>query len=435
MKTSGLSLFLAPRQPWTHRRWWMVWYCALSLLFLFVAPPFEAPDEPHHLDYVNFVATKRQLPNQLSKENRVEGEGHQPPLYYLALGGLLRLIEADDQVEYVLTSRSQPDPRASKYRSARFLGETDRQSFFLLRLLSWLLSAIAVWLMLSAAARWFADPEPRAYAFAFVSTLPQLQGLSGAINNDSMALLISGAAFYAVAVAYQQSAGRWPFAVLAFALLLAPWTKKTLLVLLPALIPLGWSAMGTGKGRKWVVALAVGAVSIVGLMLATHARYGDPLGSQMERETLGHLVDEKSLFSPYFAGSFWKVLFMSFVCRLGWMSVGLPWLGYLAYLFLALASALGIILGSRDGRFWFAVWCIALSIGSVVYYNLTFEQAQGRFLFPVLAPISWIVGQGMANLFHPKRLPFVLALLLGLNLLALFQTWAFFHAPRLYIGV
>lgn len=71
----------------------------------------------------------------------------------------------------------------------------------------------------------------------------------------------------------------------------------------------------------------------------------------------------------------------------------------------------------------------------MVYYNLTFEQAQGRFLFPVLAPISWVVGQGMANLFHPKRLPFVLALLIGLNLLAIFQAWAFFHAPRFYFGV
>src|ERR671933_10205 len=75
----------------------LVYAAALAALSALLAPPFEAPDEPAHLAYVDFIATRAALPNQYGPDRPLTGhgisptEGHQPPLYYAAAALLLRL--------------------------------------------------------------------------------------------------------------------------------------------------------------------------------------------------------------------------------------------------------------------------------------------------------------------------------------------------------
>ncbi|HEX2513611.1 MAG TPA: hypothetical protein VH257_02835, partial [Chloroflexota bacterium] len=42
----------------------LVYAAVLATLFALLVPPYEAPDEPSHLAYINFMATRAGLPNQ-----------------------------------------------------------------------------------------------------------------------------------------------------------------------------------------------------------------------------------------------------------------------------------------------------------------------------------------------------------------------------------
>jgi hypothetical protein len=57
-----------------------------------------------------------------------------------------------------------------------------------------------------------------------------------------------------------------------------------------------------------------------------------------------------------------------------------------------------------DGRAGLAVVSIGSCFAGVVYYNTTYSQAQGRFLFPVLSLIGVLVALGLqALLAHFRR--------------------------------
>ena len=74
------------------------YFLFLALLFAFIVPPFESPDEPQHLGYINFVAKNTNLPNQYAETEEFLEEGFQLPLYYMAGAFLVRLVTLDRSV-------------------------------------------------------------------------------------------------------------------------------------------------------------------------------------------------------------------------------------------------------------------------------------------------------------------------------------------------
>ena len=71
------------RSAWTVRLF-IALFIGLSVQFAFATPIFEAPDEPQHFSFVNRVANRWRLPNQLERNNGgAEQEGSQPPLFYI----------------------------------------------------------------------------------------------------------------------------------------------------------------------------------------------------------------------------------------------------------------------------------------------------------------------------------------------------------------
>ena len=73
-----------------------------SIVFVFLIPPFEANDEPNHLEYINYVVKNSSLPNQLNEKEKVNIEGHQFPLYYVASAALVKLIWGNSPVNFSL---------------------------------------------------------------------------------------------------------------------------------------------------------------------------------------------------------------------------------------------------------------------------------------------------------------------------------------------
>src|SRR5437868_3906888 len=158
------------------------WFFALAVCFAFLVPPDEAPDEKDHLAYVNFVASRLELPNQLDPARTVYAQGLQAPLYYV-LGAIpVRLLLDDHKVD--MTPVGNPAhawnggtridvPLTLDTSPAIFAMRADRAVFYLLRLLSVLYAVINV-RYIAKIGQVVADGVPqRVLVPLFAATLPQ----------------------------------------------------------------------------------------------------------------------------------------------------------------------------------------------------------------------------------------------------------------------
>jgi len=379
-----------------------------ATLFAVFVPVFEVPDEPAHLAYIHFLVGRAALPNQSDPSYFVPDEGHQPPLYYV-MGALLCRVTMPDGVVDVQPVIQRP-PGSDlpenipiyRHLTARIFPTTrDRFGFYLLRLMSvgmGLLNLFCIYLLARSMlqdTRWALVPA------AFVATLPQFLFISGGINNDNLANLLSTVCLYRLHLilrAPEQSKGYlWLGIFLGLGLI----TKKTLLFMIPGILLVSFYLIWKKKIDSKVLLrnlliLFAAVLLLSGWWYIRNAQlYGDFLGAEMERRTLPHLVDEKSLFSRYFLKSFWLTTGVSFIASFGWMNVTLPSPVFAFYFLIIVAGTAGFLIswrGRRNAYAPFIALFTLLCLGGVIYYNLTYTQPQGRFLFPVLS----LIGIGLA---------------------------------------
>ncbi len=417
----------------------VAYFLLFATAFALLVPPFEAPDEPAHLAYVNFVATRAELPNQYDPQRALPGlfgvivtEGHQPPLYYALAALLVRLVARDGYVDVVALPNpghawnggSRTDvPLLQHAAGVPFPHASDRFVFLLLRLCSVALGAanVAAVLVLARpllAGRWQLLPA------VFVATLPQFLFMSAAVNNDSLANLLATMCLLQALHLLRAPDRRRDYLLLGILLGLALLTKKTSLFLLPGLaLLLGCVAYRRCGRLAWIAVSAAvmlgSALLLSGWFFARNQLlYGDLLGTQMERATLAALVQEKPLTSAYFRTQFVDEFFPSFVGWFGWMQVPLPSAVYWFYGLLLGASAAGVVSAVRAGRFPPAPAALAVVFGlscfaGIIAYNLTYSQPQGRFLFPVLSLLAVLLAAGLRELLHLQPLRRVAPLVIG----------------------
>lgn len=432
-------------------------YLALAAAYAVVVPPFEAPDETGHLFYVNYVATHGRLPNQNDPAQRVEGEGHQFPLYYLPAALAVRLVLADDSVDLSprinripgAAAPDEPRPKFVHVGASIFDTPSDRRAFYALRAYSIALGAgtvIATWFIAGLALRGYTE---RLTAAALVATLPQFLFISASINNDNLANLLSALAIFALLrlIRVPNATNTVAFGV---ALGLALCAKKTALFLVPvALIGFGAVWWRATNRRSSLARLALAPLIAGGLSGWVFVRnaclYGDPLGTAMERRTLAHLVDAKALTDRYWIDTFAPELGRSAIGVFGWMDVPLPGIVPVAYLAAAVISAVGVVCSLRHCRERMAVVFLLLLVGAclagVVAYNLTYTQYQGRFLFPTVAPLATLCVIGWretlarlgADRFPAWSVWSLGAALLGVNVYALVMLHGFYTSAEHYV--
>lgn len=134
-------------------------FAGAAVAYTFVTPLGQAPDELSHLGYVSGIALHLQLPLAHTAEKQ------QPPLFYLLGAGVLKLTG---------------DPRSVRYVSVVF--------------------GIATVLAVYAAGRrlFAARPLLAVGAAALVALLPEVQYLSGAVTDDSLAWLVGALLVWAL---------------------------------------------------------------------------------------------------------------------------------------------------------------------------------------------------------------------------------------------
>jgi len=371
----------------------------LATLWSLTIPPFETPDEPGHARYVNFLLEHRRLP---VAGEEAPGEAHQPPLYYAVAAAAAGILGGGP---IPIDTRRNPAFRwYGGVQENKYLhdGESTPPTLRGLRLLSVVLSGITLLCVyLMGALSGVVSRQTAAIAAGVAAFIPQYSFISGSLNNDNMANLTSAAALTCLVFAMRPDSDWRPWALAGLLSGLGLLAKFTGL----AMIPCGLLAIGAhrraDRGRAVVAFLTPAVLAAAPLLIRNAMVLGDVLGAGAQVRTLSNLLDPKGPVSSYFVKEFPVVLFESFWGRFGWMSFRLPAVFYLAALVFSLVALWGLVISWRESpapRAWLLFGAaFVLQLLQVVIYNMTFTQAQGRFLFPVIGPLALACCAGIAG--------------------------------------
>lgn len=393
-------------------------YLGLAFGYALVTPRWNNPDEPAHYTYLATLARTGRFPilqpgdwdSQQLGERLASGrfttaepieafryEGHQPPLYYVLTAPIFKATER-------LGLRAQ----VVALRSASIL-------FGLLTILT-----------VYAAARTLAPtrPELPPLAAGIVAFIPMHTAMTATINNDTLAELLASATLLALVRGLQRGFGLRAAVVLGTLCGALLVTKFTVYIFVPlALLALAgpvWASLKPPTPplpRSPSPALPLGLAALIALAPAAWwwardvAVYGWPdlfglirhdqvVVGQPRWPGLGENLESVRFFG--------YSLFRSFWAQFGWMAVVLDGRFYWLFLLLMLLATGGLV------RFWRVErpdWPVAtvrglgvllaalgLVVLEVVVYNLSFIQAQGRYLYPAILPIGILLALGWSTL-------------------------------------
>lgn len=139
---------------------------------------------------------------------------------------------------------------------------------------------------------------------------------------------------------------------------------------------------------------------------------------------VAQLVLKTPLTSEYFVTTFPRYVSRSFVGMFGWMSISLPESIYTGFWMLGAAALVGLLwswLRRRlDGRLALMLATIVLlNLVVVIHINRTFNQPQGRYLFPCLPALAVLMALGLEGLPVWSRYRRAFAILLVAGMAAL----------------
>ena len=453
---------MASTATWSHVLLGLILtgYVGIASLYAVFTPAWQTPDEPAHYNYIRDLAEKGQIPIlqpgdysqgylEEIKARRfptdmsidpIRYESHQPPLYYVLAALVYRLS------------------------GGRLIA---------LRLLSVALGVGLLWTIYRLLC--IALPGRQGLALggtAFAAFLPQHVAMSAAVNNDILSeWILAGCA--ALSLAYLRSKrdwrrDRWLLLALALLIGLGFLTKTTAYLAWPlALLAILWRGakgardwiqrltLGLGPGvllglpwwiRNWLV---YGPGDILGLRRHDLVVAGQPRTHEwLAQMGLAELLRQASLTT-----------FRSFWGQFGWMGVLMDSRIYLILAIVSAVVAIGCLvavwetfraskrlnslsnsestadlareehyhdnedtprtghegLAEKQTMVWMLIWLL-LTIGTYVWYNLTFVQHQGRYLFPALPVWGLCFAIGLDRALRPSFSRWLAGLLLAATL-------------------
>lgn len=409
-----------PISPARWRAMVVAVFVAVAGAYSALTPVWEAPDEPAHFDYVVHLRAARALPDQ--RVDPIE-TSHHPPLYY-ALAALASLPAdlSDRSGAFRLNPRftwaggAGDQPGIHLHSSAETFPWTGvALALHLARFLSVALSAGAVWLTASLGDALFPRrPHIGLLAAALVAANPQFVFISGAALNDSLLNLAGTGALVWIARAAGQSgdavAWRRAWAVAGVWVAVAALAKVNGVVF-AVIAGAALAAVAVWRRSTALFARGAMALGLPGSMLAgwwfirNQWLYGDILGSSVWEQRFPQAIRAAA---PDL-GAVLREQFLSFWARFGWMNVGLPGEAYAvvgAVCGLAVAGLAVYVARLATGRapamriglagVLFCLGCVAVQEVLLIRENFRFTTAaQGRYLFPVIAPLMVAFSVGL----------------------------------------
>jgi len=429
-------------------------YLILGTLYAVYTPAWQAPDEPAHYNYIQYLAQQHRFPilkpgdypAEYLEEIKtahfppemsidpIRYEFHQPPLYYLLAVPVYRLSSG---------------------------------ALLPLRLLSVVMGALLLlvihWIVQALVPQ---RPGLALGAAAFAAFLPMHLAMTASANNDTLAELLL-ATLLLLSIRYlklgdspaEQREDSRLLVLLGVTTGLAFVTKSGIyislpLVLLAIALKQFWLA-GTSLARG----LKAGGIYLLPALalglpwwLRNVAQYGnaDFLGLGRHEQVVAGQLRTAEFVALHGVGpllrDFFLTSFRSFWGQFGWMGVLLDQRIYQALAILSAIAILGLAIWAariwRNRRAlprwqWAAGGLLAvlafLALASYIWYNLQFVQHQGRYLFTALVSTGLAVALGWRESLRRERAwPVAAGLLAGavvLKLAGLLPNW-----PLLMLG-
>jgi 4-amino-4-deoxy-L-arabinose transferase-like glycosyltransferase len=391
----------------------LVLYVALAVGYNLATPFGAPPDERPHSVYVEHLATRGSLP-VLLRGAREAYEAHQPPLYYFIC------------LPVWWASRALPagDPAGAWPRDKT------------LRLVSTMIGAAGL-LLIARLAR-IVSPEEETLALgatAFAAFLPMRLATAAAVGNDLLAELIFTATLLLLVAAVRGGITARRTLALGVALGLGLLTKSTCLLLFPiAALGLALAASkrahADGKQRATTVAFlgSVAGSFVVALVIGgwwlvrNQQLYGEVFVARtferyfQDTARPEFFLRQGMTFAEYMLFLVIPLTFRSFWGVFGHMQISMgaltpapfmppSWIyPLLALPTIASVGGLARVYARRQAMeaATRAVWGLLvvtwlLVAAAFLRFNTAFFQAQGRYLFPAMAPIALLFTLGLQS--------------------------------------
>ncbi len=397
----------------------------VSLTWSRITPVFEAPDEFAHTDLIQRMADgapRAVIPGTSGALNRpVWSESalaHHPPLYYAALGGMVRLLAADGLRPTPISRERATDPAGYPFtlRWAHGHDESTIRSaevrrFHLLRSSSVLFGALSL-ILTYVLARRAAPGIPAAAnsAVLLLAAVPTWTYSHGVLDNGNLAVTWILAAL--VVMTSPPRPGLFRGLTLGVFLAAALATKLTALFL-PGVV-LGALLLRRISLGQAAIAMALAAASLGPFVARNLELYGEPLGSAAHAAAFEASRIPEGYLGTYFRDVFPGQTVRTLMMRLGandLHAAGAPipiWIPATFLTLLALALIGAFLPARRRGQLdsknlillaLATLGCVAI----YVRFNLVFRQAQGRYLLPALPALAIFVALGFEGV--RTRLP------------------------------
>jgi hypothetical protein len=381
-------------------------YLGLASAYAWLTPPWNNPDEPAHYNYVAFVAERRALPELVAGDwdqslltqaiperfhprfdiSSIRYESHQPPLYYVLSAPV-----------YSATSAASLRARVLALRAVSItLG-------------------LALGVAAFALARTVAPQHPQIapLAAAIGLLIPMSTATAASINNDMLSMVLAAVASLVLVrrVSEIWDGGNSAPSILSSALLgvligALLLTKLTVYLFAVALLGAAMGGVVTARSarlrsahiRSVLVVVVVAALVSGWWFVRSAGIHGwDDLLAQRRHDAVVVGQPRYADFGPANWLYLLVTVFHSFFAQFGWMTIVVDNLTYALYGSFLLLGAIGVWLSCSRASSPSVLTLVVLTaavLGQLLYYNLSFIQAQGRYLFPAMAAIAGLLSLG-----------------------------------------
>lgn len=388
-----------------------------GLAWMFVVPPFEAPDEVLFYD-----------------RTRIFAQGHRSEegaIYQAVATPMLWLL---DDLQDVFPRRYNPHFRFVSNRLGQvnmflhgnvdWIPATHLRGLYALRLLSLAWTALAVFMIYKLGLLFWGREDLAVLSAGLCLFTPQFSFMTSKIHFESAVITLGALTSLILVARARGRLGRWQAWAILAGVIVASGLGDRQAYFLTFVIPLGMTICERTIPAR-VVTLVVSLACTI--FLSWVAFRAELLPGLMWKWIIG-LSEPRWLGRPatpeYFAFEFAPKMFMSFWGWLGQPSILLPpWL-YAAFLDVSVLAAAGFAVwlprtlwnGDPGTRKTISIMLVGIlcSLGVIVYANLVVDRNlwYGRWLFPMIGPIIMFLTAGMREIVEKaKQKPHVVAAL------------------------
>jgi len=398
-------------------------FLILGLIYSFVTPLFESPDEIWHWAFADHLANGYGLPVFSASKSAFLREGGQPPLFYAVIALAILPFDRSDFPGWVRFNASHPaiTPGATSDSPNVFIHTTHEDppwtgsvlAIHVARAISLLFGALTVAGVYVIGYTVTGSKNLALLSAALAAFTPEFVFICASVNNDGLAATTAawvGAASLQISNVRRQLSKRYMVGT-GVLLGLGLLSKLGGIVLLP-LVSLAFLIRLFGQFPNLKVeighlifdfCLVLGTAALIsGWWFARNVvLYGDPLGWSVWLSDIGVRTPTPTV---------WQLMpELPALFRTYWVDLpGFPLsdavYAVLAVIALAALVGLGRLLttGFRTGLLmsnliFLLVW-LGIVLTGVLRYMQTTPAAQGRLLFPALAPIGVLMALGLCAL-------------------------------------